>query len=276
MLGKDGDAKLSDFGLAKYIGEDGLTSTICGSHSYTAPEIFSGRPYSAYLSDMWSLGVVLYAVGDARSVANLSVHPPRQAVFSTHIKQSLLCLDLISHLMNADPGSRLTATQALSHRWLSGVTSSTALPFEPQIVGLRRVDDFFEQEVEAPAVGCPPVQSFSSSQIQLTFEKLSRVIRPPQSDDETPTGMTRARTEVRSTPPRKGITTRAILNQGIRPALSADKASCILMKRVGIIHLRKHTKVVKFLNGDSLARYGHCGMSRPQEIIVVDRYQFFL
>lgn len=59
--------KLSDFGFAR--GEmkpkDGvipLSETFCGSYAYASPEILKGIPYQPQLSDVWSMGVVLYAM----------------------------------------------------------------------------------------------------------------------------------------------------------------------------------------------------------------------
>ncbi|KAG0289190.1 hypothetical protein BGZ98_003948 [Dissophora globulifera] len=55
--------KLTDFGLAKVIEEDSpLLTTRCGSEDYAAPEIILAQPYDGREADIWSLGVVLYAL----------------------------------------------------------------------------------------------------------------------------------------------------------------------------------------------------------------------
>ncbi|KAF9272335.1 hypothetical protein BGZ68_002502 [Mortierella alpina] len=55
--------KLTDFGLAKMIEQEApLLTTRCGSEDYAAPEIILGLPYDGREADIWSLGVLLYAL----------------------------------------------------------------------------------------------------------------------------------------------------------------------------------------------------------------------
>ncbi|KAG8331404.1 testis-specific serine/threonine-protein kinase 3-like [Homalodisca vitripennis] len=62
------DLKLSDFGFARghmKPRSDGipiLSETFCGSYAYASPEILKGVPYDPTLSDVWSMGVVLFAM----------------------------------------------------------------------------------------------------------------------------------------------------------------------------------------------------------------------
>ena len=53
--------KISDFGLARLVGEHSFMKTVCGTPYYLAPDVLS-RHHSGYgkAVDMWSLGVILY------------------------------------------------------------------------------------------------------------------------------------------------------------------------------------------------------------------------
>ena len=51
--------KVSDFGLARFVSDETLATTTCGTPGYVAPEILSEKPYKEGC-DFWSVGVVLY------------------------------------------------------------------------------------------------------------------------------------------------------------------------------------------------------------------------
>ena len=61
MIAKDGQAKLTDFGIVRVMEAAGLTNTgiVLGTADYLAPEQARGDPLSP-ASDLYSLGVVLY------------------------------------------------------------------------------------------------------------------------------------------------------------------------------------------------------------------------
>lgn len=54
--------QVTDFGLSRFVGEQSLMKTLCGTPSYLAPEVLTSAGTGGYTKavDCWSLGVILY------------------------------------------------------------------------------------------------------------------------------------------------------------------------------------------------------------------------
>jgi len=68
LLSRNYNCKLTDFGFSRYcndLGPSMLCETFCGSAAYAAPEVVGGTPYMPKMADVWSLGVILYAMLNA-------------------------------------------------------------------------------------------------------------------------------------------------------------------------------------------------------------------
>ncbi|KAL5121861.1 hypothetical protein ACEQ8H_000076 [Pleosporales sp. CAS-2024a] len=63
LLDKHGDVKLVDFGFTReYEGKSNYLQTWCGTVCYSAPEMLKGEKYAGEKVDVWSLGIILYAL----------------------------------------------------------------------------------------------------------------------------------------------------------------------------------------------------------------------
>lgn len=62
LFDKDWNAKLVDFGFGCKNDEERMRKTLCGTPSYTPPEVLMRAEYNAELMDVWSLGVTLYTM----------------------------------------------------------------------------------------------------------------------------------------------------------------------------------------------------------------------
>ena len=51
-----------DFGLSNLYGSGQKLKTACGSPCYTAPEMIAGLEYYGCGADIWSTGIILYAL----------------------------------------------------------------------------------------------------------------------------------------------------------------------------------------------------------------------
>ena len=62
LLDLDNTIKICDFGVSKIISEGQLIRDSCGTPAFVAPEILLDYPYDPFPTDIWSSGVVLYAM----------------------------------------------------------------------------------------------------------------------------------------------------------------------------------------------------------------------
>lgn len=62
LLDANGNVRIADFGLSNMILDGELLNTSCGSPNYAAPEVISGKLYAGPEVDIWSCGIILYAL----------------------------------------------------------------------------------------------------------------------------------------------------------------------------------------------------------------------
>jgi eukaryotic-like serine/threonine-protein kinase len=161
LVGRDGRAKLTDFGIAVALGASSLTQSgfVVGSAQYMSPEQARGESVTA-LSDLYSAGVVLYDIATGQlpfegetpvTIALKQVQeepvPPRR--LNPRIPESLQAV--ILRAMAKDPATRFTSGRQMAEALLSCARSSLESTIaQPVPVQSPRV--------AAPVPGSPPVQ----------------------------------------------------------------------------------------------------------------------
>ncbi|AZP19864.1 serine/threonine protein kinase [Streptomyces aquilus] len=116
LLGSHHRVVLTDFGIAHVQGEDSLTATgeFVGSLEFIAPERMSGRS-AGPASDLWSLGVLLYAAVEGWSpFRRTSVESTLAAILTAEVpepKQAGPLGPLLTRLLEKDPAGRPDAEE---------------------------------------------------------------------------------------------------------------------------------------------------------------------
>ncbi|EFN50767.1 hypothetical protein CHLNCDRAFT_10014, partial [Chlorella variabilis] len=122
LIDGGGRMRLIDFGLCGYYVAGKHLRCHCGSPSYAAPEIVARKDYLGPPVDVWSLGVVLFAM----LAGYLPFHAKEKRQLSEKILagvykpaawMSPAAQDLLSRMLALDPEQRITLEQAWSHPW---------------------------------------------------------------------------------------------------------------------------------------------------------------
>ena len=118
--------KIVDFGLSNIYKPGETLKTACGSPCYAAPEMVAGKRYDGLSADIWSCGVILYAMvcgylpfEDPKT--NLLYKKILNAEYTIPDFVSPDCADLIRKILNTDPAQRYTLTDIKSHTWFQQI-----------------------------------------------------------------------------------------------------------------------------------------------------------
>ena len=122
LLDFDKGIKIVDFGLSNTYKTGELLKTACGSPCYAAPEMIAGKRYHGLKTDIWSSGVVFYAM----VCGYLPFEDPKTSNLYKKIMSaeytlpkflSGQCKDLIRRILNTDPETRYTVSDIRNHTW---------------------------------------------------------------------------------------------------------------------------------------------------------------
>ncbi|GAM82564.1 hypothetical protein ANO11243_005460 [Dothideomycetidae sp. 11243] len=146
LLDKHGNVKLVDFGFTReYAGSSSYLQTWCGTIAYSAPEMIKGEKYAGEKVDVWSLGIILFALlvgelpfdDDDDNVTKQKIlkDDPR---YPEHFPEGVK--DLVQKLLSKRPLLRPTLPDILRHPWLSEYA-----PQQQEILKLQQPPPFSTQ-----------------------------------------------------------------------------------------------------------------------------------
>jgi serine/threonine protein kinase len=131
LIADQSTVKIADFGFSRENSGQTLFRTQCGSPLYASPEVISSIPYDGKAADMWSVGVIIFALVTGRvpwedvQNQNRLFYDIQTARYHIPANLSQNLANLLGGLMNPQPLMRFTVAQALSHPWLEGGAAPT-------------------------------------------------------------------------------------------------------------------------------------------------------
>ncbi|KAM4640659.1 5'-AMP-activated protein kinase catalytic subunit alpha-2 isoform 2-T2 [Discoglossus pictus] len=145
------NAKIADFGLSNMMSDGEFLRTSCGSPNYAAPEVISGRLYAGPEVDIWSCGVILYALlcgtlpFDDEHVPTL-FKKIRGGVFYMPEYLNRSVATLLMHMLQVDPLKRSTIKDIREHEWFKQELPTYLFP-EDSSYDANVIDDEAVKEV---------------------------------------------------------------------------------------------------------------------------------
>ncbi|XP_016367107.1 serine/threonine-protein kinase BRSK2-like isoform X4 [Sinocyclocheilus rhinocerous] len=180
LLDEKNNIRIADFGMASLQVGDSLLETSCGSPHYACPEVIRGEKYDGRKADVWSCGVILFAllVGalpfDDDNLRNL-LEKVKLGVF--HMPHFIPpdCQNLLRGMIEVDAGNRLTLELIQKHTWyIGGKNEPEPEQPVPRKVAIRSVpsaDDIDPDVLESMhSLGC--------------FRDKNKLMKDLLSDDE--------------------------------------------------------------------------------------------
>jgi len=131
LLDEHRNIKIVDFGLSNTFQEGQLLKTACGSPCYAAPEMIAGHRYVPSLCDVWSCGVILFALVCGylpfedqntaalyRKILNADYQAPK------FISESVR--DFIARMLSTDPEQRTNIQRIRAHVWYCQIPEASS------------------------------------------------------------------------------------------------------------------------------------------------------
>ena len=140
--------------MANLVIPEQMLETSCGSPHYASPEVIKGTKYDGSKSDVWSFGVILYAmlVGrlpfDDENIRKLL----QKVVAGNFVIPEFVSSGpraLIKRMMSMDPNARPTVLECLNDPWVTSgsVVSSEVSASYPSIIASFPAEYQFEPDV---------------------------------------------------------------------------------------------------------------------------------
>ncbi|KAG2039905.1 kinase-like domain-containing protein [Suillus americanus] len=145
LMDQNKNIKVADFGMAAWqvSSKNGLLQTACGSPHYAAPEVIMGKEYNGRASDIWSCGVILFAllVGrlpfDDEDLPTL-LDKVKSGKFDMPAGIDLLAKDLITKMLQKDVVKRITIPEILAHPFYLSQKPKSVDASTPRLTDIAR------------------------------------------------------------------------------------------------------------------------------------------
>ena len=177
LFDRHGNLRVIDFGLSIFFDRDlPLMRTMCGCASYAPPEMLKEERYTPK-ADVWSAGVVLFAMvagrlpfadENAKALVEkiLNTEPEYPSDMSAELR------DLIGRMLCKDGIARIGVDEIAAHPWIAGMTGVTYA----EIRAVPDVDERALAQVEKARFEREDVEKDGNSEAKVAFRIMKRYL----------------------------------------------------------------------------------------------------
>ncbi|XP_036717104.1 serine/threonine-protein kinase BRSK2 isoform X1 [Balaenoptera musculus] len=203
LLDEKNNIRVADFGMASLQVGDSLLETSCGSPHYACPEVIRGEKYDGRKADVWSCGVILFAllVGalpfDDDNLRQLLEKVKRGVFHMPHFIPPD-CQSLLRGMIEVDATRRLTLEHIQKHIWYIGGKNEPEpeqpVPRKVQLRSLPSLEDIDPDVLDSMhSLGCfrdrnkllqDLLSEEENQEKMIYFLLLDRKERYPSHEDE--------------------------------------------------------------------------------------------
>eukprot|EP00252_Welwitschia_mirabilis_P017472 TRINITY_DN3870_c0_g1_i1.p1 TRINITY_DN3870_c0_g1~~TRINITY_DN3870_c0_g1_i1.p1 ORF type:complete len:449 (+),score=73.68 TRINITY_DN3870_c0_g1_i1:439-1785(+) len=183
LLDEDGNLKVTDFGLSavsEQLKQDGLLHTTCGTPAYVAPEVIVKRGYDGSKADIWSCGVILFAL----MAGYLPFHDSNlMAMYKKILKGQFSCPKwfspdvrrLLVKILDPNPRRRITTSRIMELPWFKkDFIHPTSDTDDDDFDSMTEVNSSFQEGTNEQEVSTKQTEPSSSKPTQFNaFDLIS-------------------------------------------------------------------------------------------------------
>lgn len=180
LLDGKGSVKIADFGVSKQTQPGVKMREQCGTPAYIAPEILKNKNGYGFNVDLWSAGVVLFAMlygtvpFKAASIEELHGLILR-GIYTLKDDISQEARDMLRGLLEINPFKRLTIQQILSHPWLADLDETLQLFNDQEREMIKKEYTYNDPSRYNRNENEEPVDCFTEHNIDSVYNTLKNV-----------------------------------------------------------------------------------------------------
>ncbi|XP_051688500.2 MAP/microtubule affinity-regulating kinase 3-like isoform X2 [Oryctolagus cuniculus] len=187
LLDSQLNVKLADFGLSCHLPEGELVQGFRGTPEYSAPEVFRQEPYDPFAADLWSLGVILFAMlAGAMPFSRNDLAELRDCIqrgsYELPCAASPALEELLSSLLSPDPCDRPTAESARQQWWFDPLREEAEGEEDPAGCPCSRTPRAWSRDTGSPSLSWSPsprrsrIQTWCWSRSPCPSRNLSQIL----------------------------------------------------------------------------------------------------